>query len=73
MIEVLENLFIIHFNNNMNWIGAAQKERPPISTYEKQLFQTNIEVLVTMYLDKIFWKILILMSKNVCRFDLVMY
>lgn len=39
------------------------------SNYEQYFLRTNLEKQVPLYLDKIFWKILILLSQDVCCFD----
>ena len=52
--------------STVNWLHQAESPR---TSYEQYFLKANLEKLLPQYLDKIFWKILILLSQEICSFD----
>ena len=63
---MLESITKATLLTNVNWmaLGPAQQ-----TSYERYFLRSNMEKLVPQFCDRVFWKILILLSKDICNFD----
>ena len=62
---MLESIAKATLQNTYNWLSLGP---PEYSSYERYFLKTNMEKLVPQFADKIFWKVLIILSKGIFSF-----
>lgn len=63
---MMETIAKATLHSTFNYLALTE---PPRTAYETYFLKSNMEKMIPQYLDKIFWKILILLSRNIFPFD----